>query len=53
MSSEEVGRFSEEVRTESSGTGPGQSFEQDSTLGPEGRRDSVEKIEKQSWEHTF
>lgn len=53
MSSEEVGRFSEEVCTESSGTGPGQSFEQDSTLGPEGRRDSVEEIEKQSWKHMF
>lgn len=53
MSSEEVGRFPKEVCTESSGTGPEQSFEQDSTLGPEGRRDSIEETEKQSWKHTF
>lgn len=49
MSSEETDEVTEGVSTESPGTGPGQNLEQDSTLGPEGKRDSIEEIEKEIW----
>lgn len=48
-SSEEVGAFTEVLCRESVGKGPGQSLEQDSTLGPEGSRDSIEELERESW----
>lgn len=35
--------------TESTGRGPGQSLEQDSTLDPEGSGDSIDEIERESW----
>lgn len=46
---EEVGAFTEVLCRKSVGKGPGQSLEQDSTLGPEGSRDSTEELERESW----
>lgn len=49
MSSQKIGKLTEVVWVESVGQGPGWSLEQDSALGPEGSRDSIEETVRKSW----